>query len=67
LFNDLSYGTSLKQGLLLVLYYWLKEKLVLISDLSGFMDIFMYVWVYLDKVWVSSTQTRNSFGYLWFF
>ena len=25
----------------------------------------MYVWVYLDNVWVSSTQTQNSFGYLW--
>ena len=34
-------------------------------DFSGFMGTFMYVWVYLDKVWVSSTQTRDSFGYLW--
>jgi len=25
----------------------------------------MYFWVYLNKVWVSSTQTRDSFGYLW--
>jgi len=50
LFNDLSYETSSKQGLLLVLYYCLKEKLVIISDFSDFMGTFTYVWVYLDKI-----------------
>ena len=29
------------------------------------MGTFMYVWVYLDQIWVSNIQTRNSFGYLW--